>query len=359
MDKKLMGKSVVIIGATGGLGSGFAKMFAHRGAKLLLVARDEEKLKLVADHIIGDITITTVDITEIESVKRLMAFTKSWSESVDIVVNAAGYDVRKSLEAHSIEDIQNTLDINLLGTIFITKSFLPYMKDEKGSTIVNIGGFADGRMAFPYYSVDVASRAGVYTFTEAINRELKLEGKKTRVAFFSPSPTDTDAERPFHPLWKEMNISIVPVEKVAKELLKTIEKKKTVGIMGGTMTIVFAKLNSVMPKLADRVMMRYYGRILRQFLYGGEEVTTQKPDKKMSSVLNKIAILLVILSFIFYGMIFLVPFMPCTLSEKAMSVSGLVATGEITWWVGVAIVGKQAVTKYRKYLNPCKWLECK
>ncbi|WP_026396306.1 hypothetical protein [Acetobacterium malicum] len=89
------------------------------------------------------------------------------------------------------------------------------MRNEKGSTIVNIGGFADGRMAFPYYSVDVATRAGVFSFIKAINRELEIEGHATRVTYFCPSPADTEAEKPFHVLWKKIGITIVPVEKVA------------------------------------------------------------------------------------------------------------------------------------------------
>ncbi|WP_278247331.1 SDR family NAD(P)-dependent oxidoreductase [Acetobacterium malicum] len=97
----------------------------------------------------------------------------------------------------------------------MTKAFIPCMRNEKGSTIVNIGGFADGRMAFPYYSVDVATRAGVFSFIKAINRELEIEGHATRVTYFCPSPADTEAEKPFHVLWKKIGITIVPVEKVA------------------------------------------------------------------------------------------------------------------------------------------------
>ncbi len=92
---------------------------------------------------------------------------------------------------------------------------------------------------------------------------MELEGSQARVAFFSPSPADTEAERPFHPLWRKMGVSIMPVEKVAEDLLKTIEKKKTVRIMGGMSTILFAKLNSISPKLADAIMMKKYGKMLQ------------------------------------------------------------------------------------------------
>lgn len=266
MEKYFNKKSVVIIGATGGLGSSFAKAFADNEANLLLVGRNEEKLKMTANKLSGDITISTVDITLSESVVKLAEFSRKWSDSIDIVVNASGYDVRKALDEHSFDEVKDSIDINLLGAILITKTFLPYMKNQKGSTIIHIGGFADGRMAFPYYSVDVASRAGLFTFVESINRELTLKESKIKVGFFCPSPADTDAERPFHQLWRKMGISILPVEKVAEALLKMIKKKKTVSIMGGFVTVLFAKLNAIVPTLADIIVMNSYGKMLRDFL---------------------------------------------------------------------------------------------
>lgn len=185
-----------------------------------------------------------------------------------------------------------------IGAILITKAFLPYMRGQKGSTIVHIGGFADGRLAFPYYSVDAASRAGLFTFIEAVKRELELEGSKTRVAFFCPSFANTDAERPFHPLWRKMGVSILPVEKVAEDLLRTIEKNKTVRIMGGASTILFTKLNSISPKLADVIMMKKYGKMLQQFLYGTKENGLKKPENHKSGNLHKIAIILIFASFL-------------------------------------------------------------
>lgn len=184
MKRSFEGKSVIVIGASGGLGSSFAKAFADKGARLLLVGRNEEKVKKTAEQITGDITTAVFDITDLQLIEELKDIVKRWSAHIDIVINASGYDVRKSLAEHSYEEAKNTLDINLLGAILITKAFLPHMREQKGSTIMHIGGFADGRLAFPYYSVDAASRAGLFTFIEAVNRELELEGSQARVAFF-------------------------------------------------------------------------------------------------------------------------------------------------------------------------------
>jgi short-subunit dehydrogenase len=271
MSKNLEIKSVVIIGASGGLGSGLAKVFADKGAKLMLVGRNEEKLNIFKNSLNGDVSIAKSYLTDLSSLEALSRKIMEWSPQVDLIINASGYDVRKSLEDHSSDEIEKLIEINLLATILITKTLLRNLKGEKGSTIIHIGGFGDGRMAFPYYSVDVATRAGVFSFVESVNRELEIEGKRTRVTYFCPSPTETDAERPFHNLWKKMGIKIFPIEKVAEELIKIYENKRNVGIMGGTMTILFVKLNSVLPRLADSITMRKYGKMLKEYLYGNHE----------------------------------------------------------------------------------------
>lgn len=369
MSKNLESKTVVILGATGGLGSGFAKTFSEKGTRLFLVGRNEEKLNDVKSNLNGDITIATSNLTELSTLGQLSNKITEWSPEVDLIINAAGYDVRKSLEDHSADEIEKLIEINLLGTILITKALLKNLKDEKGNTIIHIGGFADGRMAFPYYSVDVATRSGVFSFIESINRELEIEGKDIRVTYFCPSPADTAAERPFHNLWRKMGIKIVPVENVAEELIRTYEKKTTIGIMGGIATRVFAKVNSVMPKLADFIVMKKYGKMLKEYLYSSHEsnkliesiesshreIDTELKVKTPSQVMNKIALVLVILSFLLYGLAILVPFTPLSLAYKTALVPAFIIVGEIVWWIGIAIVGKQVVTKYRKYLNPCNW----
>jgi len=68
-----------------------------------------------------------------------------------------------------------------------------------------------------------------------------------------------------------------------------------------------------------------------------------------------IAIILIILSCILFGLIFVVPFLPLTLAQKGIFVTSLIIGMEVTWWAGIAIVGKQVITKYKKYLNPRTW----
>ena len=262
-DNYFKNKKVVIIGASGSLGRVYTRAFHQAGARLYLLGRDIEKLKMFVQEFSSFIPISSVDITSEESLKNVVSEIQEWSECIDIVINATGFDVRKSLSAHSLEDIEQTLLINLSGAILISKIFLPLLANEKCATIVHSGGFADGRIAFPYYSVDVASRAGIFSFIESMNRELRQEQKKMYLTYFCPNAADTPSEKPYHPVWEEMGIKISTTDEVCLTLLKGIKSHQRVILMGRGASL-FAKLNLLSSRLADFLLLDKYSRILKK-----------------------------------------------------------------------------------------------
>lgn len=222
------------------------------------------KLAAFSEDIASNIPICSVDITNETSIKVAVSEVQKWSDNIDIVINATGFDVRKSLLSHSEEEINQTMTINLIGAILVSKHFLPLLKNQKGATIVHSGGFADGRLAFPYYSVDVASRAGLFSFIESMNRELIQEQKKMHITYFCPNAADTSSEKPHHPVWREMGISISSTNQVSQALLKGIKSCKRVILMGQG-TKIFTTLNLLSPAIADYLLLRRYGRILKKY----------------------------------------------------------------------------------------------
>jgi len=292
----------------------------------------------------------TVDITDFASVEALQTEVMKNYGRVDVVVNAAGYDVRKAFEQHTAEDLRRTVDVNLLGAMNITHSF---MCDIKDGVIAHLGGFADGRLAFPYYAADAASRAGVASFVEAMNRELCLEGKPVTLLYFSPSPADTDAERPFHGLWRQMGTKIVSTEQMAAELRRAVIQKRKQYVMGGALVNFFAKLNAAFPDLADVLMMNQYGKKLQSF-FGKAAGTEPK-----SSLALKAGLGMVIFSVALYGVIFSLLFFPISAANKLALTPVLMVISEIIFWVGGALAGKDVVSRYRSYLDPRGWCKPK
>lgn len=351
-NQRFQNQVVVIVGATGGLGAMFARAFAAEGARLVLVGRDAAGLTARAAEL--NAHPFRADITAPEQLAAMRTFVHATFGRVDVVINATGVDVRKPLAAHTPDEIQRSVAVNLTGAILLTQTFLPLMQDT--GMIVHIGGFADGRLAFPYYSADVATRAGVFSFVEAVNRELKLEGSPVSVAYFSPSASDTPAEQPFHPVWKEMGLAITPKEQIAAALLDAVARRKRIGIMGGWGTVVFAKLNAVAPKVADVLVLNRYGKVLKQFLASGNGTPPRSGDAGSA---RGIGMGLIVLSFVFYGLLlFVLPFMPLATQVKVAASPVLVGLGEASFWIGGALVGKEVVARYKPYLNPCTWWAC-
>jgi short-subunit dehydrogenase len=157
------------------------------------------------------------------------------------------------------------VNVNLLGAVWVTRAFLPEMLAQRSGVIVHLGGFADGRLAFPYYTVDSATRAGVRGFVDAVNRE--YSGRGITLTYFCPAPADTDAERPYHALWRSMGTPIVSTEQVALAVIKAVAARKRVYVMGRA-TRVFGWINSLSSGLADFLLMRRYRDLIRDFLSG-------------------------------------------------------------------------------------------
>lgn len=356
MEKRFQGQGVVIIGATGGLGNAIAQAFVNQGARVLLAGRQAEKLKLAATQFPPETLCHGIDMTDAASIDALVEFARAHFGRVDVVVNAAGIDVRKAFAQHSLADIHHTIDLNFTGALLLTRAFLPLLQQQSSGTIVHIGGFADGRLALPYFTVDVASRAGLATFVESLNRE--LHGSGIHIMFLSPSPADTTTERAFHPLWRKMRLDIAPASQVADELLDAVAKRKSVHIMGGVATIILAKLNAAFPRLADAVILNHYRRILKQF-FAPDDVSPNPSSPKTQSPSMWLGMSLVGLSFVLYGGLLLVPWLALPWENKVGISSILVIAGEIAFWVGGAILGKEIVARYRAWLDPRSWFASK
>ena len=275
MTKRFENQTIVLVGATGGLARAYADAFRQEGAKLVLAARQGAKLDALARK--RDERVYEVDLMDAESIQRLVDALVNEQIQVDVVINATGFDVRKPLVMHHVEEINRSIGVNLSGAILLTRALVPLMQRQGSGTIVHMGGFADGRLAFPYYSVDVATRAGLYSFVESMNRE--LHGSSVRLLYFSPSPADTVSERPYHALWRELGQAIVPPENVARELVNAVAAKRQVHIMGGALTRLFAKLNAILPAVADVVLLNHYRDVLKAYLVhaDGKEIAPNVP----------------------------------------------------------------------------------
>lgn len=250
--------SAAVVGATGGLGAAIVDALRREGASVVALGRDTGQLAALRSRH-PDVTTGHCDVTSADSIDAAARLVPP----LDVVVVATGLGVRKALSEQSPDDVHAQVATNLAGFILAVRAFAPRMRD--GATIVVLGGYGDGGLGLPYHAVDAATRAGVATFAQAMNREFALEGRGVRIAYACPAPADTPAERPYLALWRDMNTRVVSAAKVADFVLVAARRRRGMAVMGWQNGLI-ARVNRSSPALADAVALRRVGVKLREAL---------------------------------------------------------------------------------------------
>ncbi|MBK8139687.1 MAG: SDR family oxidoreductase [Chitinophagaceae bacterium] len=171
--ESIKGKNILVVGATGGIGSKTAKLLAGSGANIFLAGRNAEKLDLVAKEIgISAEKTFAVDISIPEQITALKENYFSVFPNLDILVNAAGIGIIKPVENLSGDEFLRTLNYNLYGPFLLVKAFLPAMKEAKKGLIINIPGVL-GKIPMAGAAAYSASKFGLVGMMQSVREEIK------------------------------------------------------------------------------------------------------------------------------------------------------------------------------------------
>jgi len=171
--ESVKGKNILIIGATGGIGSALVKLLAGSGANLFLTGRDSEKLSVIAAQSgINTDRIFSADISDPGQVSALKEKYFSVYPSVDILINAAGVGIIKPIENLSGDEFLQTIHFNLYAPFLLLKAFLPAMKESKKGLIINIPGVL-GKTPMACAVAYSASKYGLTGMMQSIREEVK------------------------------------------------------------------------------------------------------------------------------------------------------------------------------------------
>ncbi|MEA3056712.1 MAG: hypothetical protein QOD30_2144 [Actinomycetota bacterium] len=227
----LRGARVLITGGSRGIGKAIAEHAAAAGAHVILVARNEPLVKEVAASLGG--TAHACDLSDVHAVRGLLERVEADGGPIDVLVNNAGLDGVGPLERVSADDVADTLHVNLLAPLELTRQVLPGLVARRRGHIVNISSFAAATM-FPGGTTYAASKAGLSHFTEVLRWELKGTRVGVTIVELGPIPTDMLAnvgtyrptEAGFERAYKLQLLVDVPAETVAEHVVTAIEKNK-------------------------------------------------------------------------------------------------------------------------------------
>lgn len=173
-----MSKTILITGASSGIGKETAKLFQSKGWNVIATMRNPEKETELKQ--LENVLVTQLDVIDVASIQD--AFNEGVQKfgSVDVLLNNAGYGAYGPLEAFSREKILRQFNTNVIGLLDVTKIVLPHFRQNKKGIIINISSIG-GKMTFPLGSLYHGTKFAVEGISESLNYEVEQFGGQVKI----------------------------------------------------------------------------------------------------------------------------------------------------------------------------------
>jgi len=254
---KLDNKVVIITGASSGIGEALTYELSKQNTKIVIVARNIDKLHQIAGEISSTNILTLkADVSCEADCKMIVEKTIECFGTLDVLINNAGISMRAVFEDLDLNVIRKVMDVNFWGTVYCTKYALPYLLKSKGS-VVGVSSIA-GYKGLPGRTGYSASKFAMHGFLEA----LRIENLKKDLHVMIVSPGYTKSNIRNTALAKDGSMQgespleerkLMSAEEVAHRIVKGIEFKKHRLVMTsqGKMVVLF---NKFFPKMLDKMV---------------------------------------------------------------------------------------------------------
>ncbi|MBL8202951.1 MAG: SDR family oxidoreductase [Blastocatellia bacterium] len=253
MIRTIQGTTVVITGATSGIGRATAVAFVDAGAKVVVAGRREERLiELVREleNKGGEALAVKTDVADQAQVEHLIAMAIERFGKVDTLVNNAGVGIAASFVDQSLEDFKQVMDVNFWGAVYACKAVVPHMRKNKNGLIINISSIF-GKRGMPYETAYSASKFALAGFSEALRAELMTENidvstiypGAVRTEIFETAKNDTGLDL-------GASLPKFPAQELARIIVQNARFPQAEVVMAGD-AIALNFFNKLAPGLVD------------------------------------------------------------------------------------------------------------
>lgn len=182
-----MAQTVLLTGASTGIGRAAAVYFADRGWNVAATMRNPEDAGTELDR--PNVKVLALDVTDTECIEAAVAQAIEAFGGIDVLVNNAGYGLMGAFENATDAQIRRQFDVNVFGLMAVTRAILPHFRERKQGAVLNVASIV-GRMGMPLGSFYNATKFAVEGFSEALSYELAPHG--IRVKVIEPGAIKTD-----------------------------------------------------------------------------------------------------------------------------------------------------------------------
>lgn len=249
--------TVLITGASSGIGREFARQLAGRAKKLILVARREDRLRELAGELRGsEIVVAPCDVTDRAAVDRIL------TDDIDVLINCAGFGDLGLFESASWEKTEALLRVNVLATTYLVHRVLgPMLRRGRGGILNVSSGF--GLTFMPGMATYIGSKHFVTAFTESLR--IELAGTGVVVSQLCPGPVETEFQSVMgNPIGHDIpKFLMIDPARCARSGLKGFERGRAIVIPGfvGWLLITMGRLS---PRWVLRLLYSWIGGWMRK-----------------------------------------------------------------------------------------------
>lgn len=230
----IQNKVVIITGASSGIGEATARELAAKGAKLVLVARREERLKALQQEIGEQAVYQIADVTSYTQMEALATFTLEQFGQIDVIVNNAGIMPQAFLFKKKVAEWDRMIDVNIKGVLYAIAAVLPAMRERKSGHIINLSSVA-GHHVYPGGTVYCGTKHAVTAISEGLRQEEAMNGTNIRVTNISPGSVssellETTSDVEMRAGLDEFYRAAIEAKNIAKAIAFAIEQPADVAI---------------------------------------------------------------------------------------------------------------------------------